>query len=229
MASQTSLPMASIDDVHPGTAGEFVHPRGDILCARIDDMIAAAGLGDCELVVAADRADHGGAKRLCPLAEQRAHAARRGVDQHRVARPHAVALAQQVLGGHAAQERAGDILRLDAGGHRYQRVRRDDAFLRIGPEGEQVAGRIARLERGHAGADRLDDARAVEADDGGQFGFEEILAFAQHGIGEMQRHAFLVEQDLAGARCTDLVVLDAEHVSAAIGVNANNLGHDNSL
>ena len=215
-----------INDGNTRPAGHGGDLRGDIAGARVDHVVAAAGARDVDLVVAAHRADDGRAQRLRPLAQQRAHAARRGMDQHGVARLHAPGLAQQVLRRHAAQQRAGDIPGLDPRRDRNERVRGDEAFFGIGAEDKQVTGRIARLERGHALAHRLDDAGAVEPHDGGQVGFEEILALAQHGVGEMQGHAFLVEQNLAGTGRADLVVFDLELVGAAIGVNANDLGHE---
>jgi len=66
-------------------------------------MLAAVRACELRLGFARHRADHAGAERPGPLAEQQAHAAGRGVHQDRVAGPDTVRAVQEVLGGHALQ------------------------------------------------------------------------------------------------------------------------------
>ena len=74
-------------------------------------MVTAVRQRGRDLGVGADGADHGGAQRARPLRQDHAHAAGRGVDQHRVAGLDHVQAPQQVLGRQAAQQRGtGDLL-----------------------------------------------------------------------------------------------------------------------
>src|SRR4051812_318476 len=64
--------------------------EGDDLLRVDDRVVAAVGPGQLRLLVRADRADHGRAQRLEPLAGDQADAAGRGVEEDRVARLHPV-------------------------------------------------------------------------------------------------------------------------------------------
>ena len=66
-------------------AGDLVDARDEILAAVVDRMVAAIRLGERRLLVVADRADHGGAEMLGPLADDQPDPAGRGVDQDRLA------------------------------------------------------------------------------------------------------------------------------------------------
>ena len=71
----------------------------------------------------------------------------------------------------------------------------------ISAEIEHVATRSPGPEVRHPVADGLNDSGAVKSDHGRQFGFQMVFSLAQHGVGVVQAHTLLVEQNLAWARC----------------------------
>ena len=60
-------------------AGDLIDALHEILAGVNDGVSAAMRLRELRLLVAADDADHGGAKMFCPLAEDQADSAGRGV------------------------------------------------------------------------------------------------------------------------------------------------------
>ncbi len=66
-AGKGVLADAVIDDVAQLAAGDFLHPRDEILLAVEDDMVAAIGLRELGLLLRADGADHGRAEMSLPI------------------------------------------------------------------------------------------------------------------------------------------------------------------
>src|SRR6202011_4470820 len=90
-----------IDDRQLLALSDLSH-SGDEILAPIDDrMIATVLLDERCLFIVADRADHGSAKMLCPLADDQSDTTGRGMDQDCLAALHGMSATHQVPGGHA--------------------------------------------------------------------------------------------------------------------------------
>ena len=108
-------------------------------------MVAAIVSGEPRLRLIANRADDCGAEVLGPLADNESDAARRGMDQDRLAALHRVGAANQVPSGHALEHHRRRLLIGDARGNRDQAVGRHHPLIGISTErsagiGDAVAG-----------------------------------------------------------------------------------------
>ena len=92
------------------------------------------GLGKLCLLVAADRADHGDAEMLGPLAEDQADAARRGMQQDGLAGFDPIGLADEILHRQALQHHRRGGLVIDVVGQLDQAIGRNQPLLGIGAE-----------------------------------------------------------------------------------------------
>ena len=215
-----------VDQRETLAAAESGHASGGVLPPIVDDVAAAMRLGEAALVVAADAADDGGAPMGEPLAEKKAGAARRRMDEHAVAGPERRTLVKQILRGHALEHGGGGLLEADAVGQPDQRVRADGAEPRIGAgRRARIGDAIALLERPHRTADRLHDARSFEADDPGKPRRREHAA-ALIGVEEVEPDSLLHEPHLAGAGVRNPDVVDAQRLRAAGRVNPHGPGLD---
>ena len=181
-------------------------------------------LGERRLLVAADRADHGGAEMLRPLADDEADPAGGGVDQDGLARLHHMGAADQVPRGHALEHHRRGLLVGDAVGHRHQPVGRHHPRLGIGAErpagiGDAVAG----LEAADAGPDLLDDAGALAAEAARQR--HRVEAAALIGVDVVEADRGVPEPHLAGAGLADLDLLPVQHLGAAGLLETDRLHH----
>ncbi len=122
-----------VDHRHALAAGDLAHAWRKIVVAQ--HVVAAVGAGDFGLVVAADRADHGGAEMLGPLADDQADAAGRGVDHDGVAGLHLVGGVEEIARGHAADHHRGRGAFVDAGWQFDDACGRRDPRLGIGVVG----------------------------------------------------------------------------------------------
>ena len=120
------------------------------------------------LLVRPDRRDHGRAERLQPLHHDGADAARRGVDEDRVARLHRVGAADEGVDGEPLQHRPGRDPVRDVVGQLHDPVRREHPRLGVRARPRDVRDPVAGADVRDAGADRLDDARRLDAEPGRQ-------------------------------------------------------------
>ncbi len=112
----------------------------------------------------ADMGDHRRSDRLQPLDQDRAHAARRGVDEHDLAPLDLGAAFNQIFGGAALQHRRRGLLGRDRIGQLHQLVGGDRPMGRVGSERPgEIADPVPFLEAADALTDRLDDPRAFAA------------------------------------------------------------------
>ena len=154
-----------VDHVGAAAAGGVVHRRGEAVVAADDDGVAARGTRGARLGVGGDGADHPGAQRLGPLAQQQPDAARRRVDEDGLAGPHAVGAMQQVFGGHALQHQRRRRLVVDLVRQHHDLVRRQGADADIGARRRAGIGdAVARQQMGDAVADIQDHAGRFHAD-----------------------------------------------------------------
>ena len=145
--------------------GDLAHPVGEVLLGIDDRVIAAVGAGEPRLGAAADGPDHRRAQMLGPLAEDQPDPAGRGVDQNGVSLPDPVGLADQIAHGHALEHHRGRGLVRNVARDLDDPLGRDQPFLGIGAERRGRVGHpVARLETGHAAAERLDHARPLHAE-----------------------------------------------------------------
>jgi hypothetical protein len=122
------------------------------------------GLSQLCLLIIADRTDDGGAEMLRPLAQDKADAARRGMQQDGVAGFDAIGLADQILHRQALQHHRRCGLVVDAVGQFDQAFGRNQPLFGIGAERRASIGdAVARLEIGDARPDFLHHASPLAA------------------------------------------------------------------
>ena len=177
------------------------------------------------LLVGRDRADHGGAEMLRPLAQDQADAAGRRMHQDRVAGLHGIGVAQEIARGHAADHHRRRRALVDAVRQLHHARRRHVARLRIGAvrpghAGDAVADRDVR----HAGPDRLDHAGALEPDAGGKRAHLVDAAADQH-VAIIDRDRRVPHAHLTGGGRREVHVLPLHHLRSAVLVEAERLAH----
>ena len=115
-AGEGRLADAVIDRRAQLAAGNLLDPGDEILAAVEDGFVGAGFAREPGLVLAAHGADHGRAEQPRPLAQDEADAARRRMDEDRVARLYRIGPEQQIFGGEALEHHrrrrlVGDVLR----------------------------------------------------------------------------------------------------------------------
>jgi hypothetical protein len=95
---------------------------------------------------------------LRPLAEDEADAARRGMDQDRIARLDAIEPAHEILRGQAAQQPGRRHPVVDVGRQADQAVGRHQPHLAVGAHGAGIGDAVADRDPGRALAQGFDDA-----------------------------------------------------------------------
>ena len=153
-----------VDRRHFLALRDFVDALREIL-ARIDNCVGAAmGLGELCLLIVADGADDGGAEMLRPLAQDKADAAGRGVQQDGIAGFDAIGLADQILHRQALQHHRRCGLVVDVVGQFDQTVSRNHPLFGIGAERRASIGdAVARPKIGDARPDFLHHASRLAA------------------------------------------------------------------
>ena len=153
-----------IDNGHFLAPGDLFNALHEIL-SRIDDrMSATVVLGEFCLLIAADRADHGGTEMLRPLAQDQADTARGGMQQDGISGFNPIGLADQILHRQTFEHHRGCGLVIDAVGQLQQTVRRDQPRFGIGAERRSAVGdAVARLQIGDTSTDFLDHTRRLAA------------------------------------------------------------------
>lgn len=218
-----------VDDRHALPARQRADAPGNVGIVRHDDVPAAVGAGEFRLLLRADDADHAGAEMVRPLGEEQPDAARRSVEQDRVARTDLVDALDEVLSGEAlGEERRGrdvvDLVR-DAD----QSLGREDASFGIGPRREFRAARgighaIADPEPRHARPERLHDARGLAAQNMRELR-EGIAPLPIVQIGEVHADGGMADEGLARSRNGSGNVLVAELLRPAVSMDADGF-HD---
>ncbi len=154
---------AVIDHVALLAVGDLVHALYEILVAINDDMMGPGRLGNLGLVRRGDCADHRRAQRPPPLAKDEPDAARRRVDEHRVALLDAIGLAQEILRAESLEHDRRASLVGNAAGQLDEIPRLDVALLGVGADRAAVGDPVAGLEILDRRADLDDLARALVA------------------------------------------------------------------
>ena len=100
-----------------------------------------------------------------PLREDESDAARAGVHQHGVALLNRIHRLDQVVRGHALEQRGGRHVGADTVGHVGAEIGWGDAVFGVGAVGLRGDDPVADAERGDVVADGLDGAAYLGADD----------------------------------------------------------------
>src|SRR6185437_83785 len=218
-----ALADAVIDDVAKRALGDIAHALDEILLAIKDRVIAAMGAGKFGLFRAADRADHGRAAELRPLASDEADAARRGVKEDGLAGRDAKGLAQEISGGEALEHQRRGHLVGDEIGQLHQPLGRGDALFGIATQAMDRGDAITFFELDDARPDFEDLARAFIAEDAGER--RGIKPGADIGVYEVEAAGALAEAHLAGAGAAELDVFEAQHLRPAAPVQTDDRHH----
>ena len=180
---------------------------------------APQALAISTLSVGADGGDDGRAEMLAPLAENLADAARRRMDEDRVALLHAIGLPEQILRGQALEHHGGGLIVGDVVPQRDEVLDVDVAGLRIGAWGGDVGDAVADLEIRHAGTDGRHLAGAFAA--GGEGQLRRVEAVAEVHVEVIDADGVVTDLRLAFAGGRQLDVLEFHHLGTAGLVNTN--------
>ncbi len=194
---ERGLADAVIDHLAQLAAGDFLGPRGEILIAIEDGVMAAIGLGERGLVLGADRADDIGAEMIGPLAQDQADAAGCGMNEDVHALLDLEGAAQQIFRRHAFEHHGGGLLVADIRRQFHGAVSRDVALGGVAAERHDIADAIADLEVADAGTDGDDLAGSLVSGDEGQADRRRIHAHAEIGVDEIDAAGVLLDADLA--------------------------------
>ena len=182
-------------------------------------------LGELGLLVVADGADHGGAEMLCPLRQDEADAAGRGMQQDGVARFDAIGLADQVLRGEALEHHRRRRLVVDAVGQFQQTIGWDQPRFGISTDRRRAVGdAIAGLEMGDARSHFLDHARALAAEPARQLAG--INAGAVIDVDEIEPDRGMADARFTGTGLADLHFFPDQNFGSAGLVKADGMRHD---
>ena len=188
-------------------------------------MVAAIVSGEPRLRLIANRADDCGAEVLGPLADNESDAARRGMDQDRLAALHRMGAADEVPGGHALQHHCRGLLVGDAIGHRDETVGRHYALIGISAEGPAGIGdAIARFQTTDTGSDFLDDPGALGAEATRQRHLVEPAALI--GVDVIEPDRGMAQPNLTLAWLADLNRLPRQNLWASGFLETNCMRHD---
>src|ERR1700738_5689685 len=155
------------------------------------------GLGGISLLIAADRADDGGTEMLRPLAENKTDAARRGMEQNRVAGFDAIGLADQILHRQALRHHCRGSVVTNAVGQLEKAFGRNQPLFGVGAERRASVGdAVPWLQIGDAGSDFLDHAGPFAAQAARQL--HRIKSRAVVDVDKIQSHGGMADARLAG-------------------------------
>ncbi|AMD54836.1 hypothetical protein ATO49_13645 [Mycolicibacterium fortuitum subsp. fortuitum DSM 46621 = ATCC 6841 = JCM 6387] len=199
LASNVDAPTPVVDGGHARPSGEvadLVAELGRIL-GVVEDLDSAGLPGQLGLLRRRGRRDHAGADAGGPLGQDQAHATGAGVHEHGVARLYGIGGLDQIVRGHAFQQRRRDGVRSDAVGHIRHEIGWGDAEVGVG------AGRIGGHhavtdgQRGHVVAHCGDGAAHFGADD--ERHVARIQPGSEVGVDEVDADRLGLDQYLAGA------------------------------
>ncbi len=164
---ESSLAHTVIDHVHTPSTGYRFHTLSKIDFPVQNRVMAAMFFSQPGFFDRTDGSNHLGAQVTGPLRDDRTHTPGGRVNQDAIAALYRVASEKQVSGRHPPQHHArrrvgGDSLR-----KQDQPVRRDTAYLSVGPRRNPgITHPVSGLEAGDIGAYRLDHAGAFQAQHG---------------------------------------------------------------
>ena len=149
------------------------------------------------------------------------------MDQDRVARLHRIGAVEQVFGGQPLQQHAGGGFIGDVVGQRDHGRGGNDALLGIGAMGGDDGDAVARLELGHARADRQHVAGRFIAERERQR--RRIEAGAEIGVDEVEADGAVADQDLARPRRRQGDLLELQNLGPTGLVHADCFRHGDLL
>ena len=226
-AAQRVLARRVIHDRHARAVGDLLHLLDEVLVLVVDRVVAAMGLRELGLLLAAHGADHGDAQVVQPLAGDQPDTAGRRVPQDGLALLYREAGLDQELDGHALEHHGGRLLVGDVVGQLHGDLRRHHALFGIGAErhvgiADPVADREVRDPLAHGD----DLARALEPQPVRHR--DRTRARAEVDVDEVEAGRGVLHADLARTGIADLDLLPLHDVRPAGLVESDRVDHVNS-
>ena len=156
-----------------------------------------------------------------PLHQQKPHAARRGMNQHHVARRQLAKFVQQVMRRHPLQGKGGALLEAKTRRQRNQPVGLHQTLFRVRARLAGVSHASARRDVAHAFAHRLHHAASLAARNEGQL--HRVAAAALIDLDEVHAHGRDAHQRLAGTWLANRHLFQFQHFRAARLLDLNRL------
>src|SRR6516165_3940101 len=179
---------------------------------------------DLGFLVRADRADHGNAERLRPLAGDQAHAARRRVVEDRFATFKRVNLSEQILRRHPLHHQGRRSAVRDTVRQGNQNVRGHDTDVRIGALWpQQVADTVTYPNVVNPRTYGLDHTHRIRAQAVRQW--QRVAAGAKINVDEVDGDVGVSHARLAGPWLAHLRGLELEDLRSSGLVKADGTGH----
>ena len=209
---------------HLVASGDLVDTLYEIF-PRVDDGVSAAvGLGKLCLLVAADRADHGDAEMLGPLAEDQADTPRRGVQQNGLAGFDPIGLADEILHRQALQHHRRGCLVVNVVGQLDQAIRWNQPLIGIGAgRCASIGDAVAGFQIGDAGPGLLDNASRLAAEPARQR--DRIKSGPVVDIYKVQSHRGVPDARFARAGLAQFDFLPDQNFRPAGFMKANGMRH----
>ena len=197
-----------VDDVRAGAVGERLDPLAQIVGGVVDRLVGAVFAADSELILCRCAGDHARAQDFPDLDRGQADAAGRPEDEQRLAGCERGAVDERVLRRAVGEPERGGCREIHRGRNGKEAARFGCHFFREGAVARDRHHAIARLERRHAVADRLDDARQLAPRRKGQRRLHLILVLDDQDVGEVDTRRLHCNHHFARTRHRRRHVLD---------------------
>ena len=188
-------------------------------------MVGARGTRGLSLRFRGDGAEDPRAQRPAHLAEQQAHSASGSVDQHRHPRLHPEGGADEVVRGHALEERGGGLGGRHALGQPDQLRRRPHGLLRVAAQLHDPADPVPGRQVRNAGPHGFHDAGAFHP--GGERGGDRVEPGAVVGVDEVDSGRFDPDEGVFGTGRGLGDGAEGHHLGSAGLLDADGSGHEN--
>jgi hypothetical protein len=186
-----------VDDGEAFTAGDFMDAANEVFTGVEDDVVGSGLAGECGFLFCRHGGDHVDAETLGDLDEEKTCSAGAGVDKYLVAELGDEGGEEQVVGGHALEERGGSLLGGDIVRNVEQAVCGGYGVGGVGSGDAAPGDAIAGGKVGDVRGDGDDGARGFLTQGVGQFGG--VAAFAEVGVNEVDAGGFDGNEGFAGS------------------------------
>jgi hypothetical protein len=220
---ESGLTDAVVNDVNALVVGEALSFGFEIVAGIEDDFVSASMSGNPGFFLGGNGGNDASASVVSHLNQQRADSAGGGVDERGLSSAEGESIVDQIVGGHALQDRGGGLLIGDAVGNWHQAVGGSSGVLGVGAEDAGPGNVIARLYGSDSGADGGNHAGSFLAEDEWQRNF--VASLALIGVDEIDAAGGDFDDGLVGLGLGDRKIDELEYFGSA-GLGYLNGFHD---